>query len=90
MIEPIKRNDINKVFRATTLLCLASQEDQNLEHSIKGLEELLETLEELKEIYLMQCSAFFVLNLSHLFKFDKGKIFDAPQSEVTNIIYYDF
>ena len=86
----IKRNDINKVFRTTTLLCLASQEDQNLEHSIKGLEELLETLEELKEIYLMQCSAFFVLNLSHLFKFDKGKIFDAPQSEVTNIIYYDF
>ena len=89
MIEPIKRNDINKVFRATTLLCLATQEDKNLEHSIKGLEELLETLEELKEIYLMQCVAFFVLHLSHLFKFDK-KIFDAPQSEVTNIVYYDF
>ena len=89
MIEPIKRNDINKVFRATTLMCLSLQEEQNLKHSIEGLEELLETLEELKEIYLMQCSAFFVLNLSHLFKFDK-KIFDAPQSEVTNIIYYDF
>ena len=89
MIEPIQRHDINKVFRATTLMCLSLQEEQNLKHSIEGLEELLETLEELKEIYLMQCSAFFVLNLSHLFKFDK-KIFDAPQSEVTNIIYYDF
>ena len=89
MIEPIQRHDINKVFRATTLMCLSLQEEQNLKHSIEGLEELLETLEELKEIYLMQCSAFFVLNLSHLFKFDK-KIFDAPQSEVTNIVYYDF
>lgn len=89
MIEPIQRHDINKVFRATTLMCLSLQEEQNLKHSIEGLEELLETLEELKEIYLMQCVAFFVLNLSHLFKFDK-KIFDAPQSEVTNIVYYDF
>ena len=89
MIEPIQRHDINKVFRATTLMCLSLQEEQNLKHSIEGLEELLETLEELKEIYLMQCVAFFVLHLSHLFKFDK-KIFDAPQSEVTSIVYYDF
>jgi hypothetical protein len=87
----ITRKDINKVFRTTTLICLASQEDKNFKHSIEGLEELLEILEELKEIYLMECVTFFVLYLSHLFKFDKGnKIFDAPQSEITNVVYYDF
>ena len=85
-------NDINKIYRYACLLCLATQEKENLDHSSKGLEEMIKVLEDLKELHYFHVATFFYLNLWHLFKIEKKKTIskDAPQSETTNIIHYDF